>query len=108
MEVVVDGTSGSYSDDGLHTVEVVEFIGVDADRGHAHSVAHHTDTLSFIGAGIAQHATYIIKLHWIVEKLLGHQFHTQRIARHDYGLGNVAKFGPDVGSWSITHKLVGY
>ena len=108
VEIVVDGTSGTHTDDGLHAVEVVKLVGIDADRGHTHTVTHHADTLSLVGAGITQHATNIIKLHCIVEELLGHQFHTQRIARHDYCLGNVAKFCPDVGSWSITHTLVGY
>ena len=107
MKVSLDGSCRTHTDDGLYAVEVVELVSVDTDGRHTHTVTHHTDTFTFIGAGEAQHATHVVELDRVLEELLCHEFYTQRIACHDYGFGDVAIVGPDVGRWSFCcHKLI--
>ena len=105
MQVVVDRTSRSHTDDCLHAIEVIELIGVDADRGHTHAVSHHTYSLSLIGTCKAQHATHLVETYCIVEEFLGHQLHSQRVTRHNHRLGDFAVLCPDMGSWSLVHNL---
>ena len=67
-------------------------------------MTHHTHALALVRTRIAQHTADVVEAHRIIQELLGHEFHTQRVTRHDYSLGNLAIFGPDVGSWSVVHK----
>ena len=105
VQVVVDRTSRSHTDDCLHAIEIVELISVDADRGHTHAVSHHAYSLSLIGTCKAQHTTHLVETYSIVEELLGHELHSQRVTRHNHSFGDFAILSPDMGSWSLIHNL---
>ena len=104
MEIGLYRSCRSDADDGLHTVEIEELVGIDADGGHTHAVTHHADALALMSACKAKHTSNIVELYGIIEELLCHEFRTQRIARHNHCLGDVAILGPDVGSWSFCHN----
>ena len=68
-------------------------------------MTHHADALAFICAGESQHATHLVEAHSIVKIALGHEFHTQRVARHNHCLGDFAVLGPNVGCRSLCHII---
>ena len=104
MQVGVDAAGTAHADDGLHVVEVIKLVGVDANAGDAHAVAHHADALAIVGAGETQHATHIVKLNRVLEEVLGHELGAQGVASHDDGLGYFAILCPDVGGGGLCHK----
>jgi hypothetical protein len=69
-------------------------------------VAHDADELALVGSGKSEHAAHLVETNGVLKVPLGHQFDTQRIARHDYSFGNVAQFCPDVGSRCVTHNCI--
>ena len=100
----MDGTGRAYTDNGLHIVEVEQFVGVNADGGHAHAVAHHAHPLAVVRAGETEHAAHIVELYGILKKFLCHEFGPERITGHNHGLGNLAFACPDMGSWCLVHN----
>lgn len=104
VEVLLDGAGGAHADDGLHVVEVVQLVGVDAYRGAAHAVAHDADAAAAQHAGVAQHAAHLVEEHGVLQVVLGHEFHAQRIARHNDGLGNLAAPCANVWGGGICHN----
>lgn len=105
VEVLLDGTGGAHADDGLHVVEVEQFIGVDAYRGAAHAVAHDADAAAVAGAGVAQHAAYLVEEHGVLQVVLGHELDAQRVASHDDGVGNLALPCANVRCRCICHNV---
>ena len=85
------------ADDVVHIVELVQLVGVDADGGHSHAAAHHTDGAALIGAGKAQHSTDTGDLADILEEGIRDELCPQRIAGHQDGLCEIAFFSADVG-----------
>lgn len=106
VEVLLDGACGAHADDGLHVVEVEELVGVDADGGAAHAVAHDADAAAVAHAGVAQHAAHLVEEHGVLQVVLGHKLDAQRVASHDDGVRNLAFPCADVWGGGIIHVEV--
>ena len=71
-------------------------------------MTHHADTLAFMRTSEAEHATNVVELNRVVEKILCHELGPERVASHDDGFGYFAKLCPYVGSGCVCHKIVGF
>ena len=97
LYVVADAAGGADADDGLHTVEVIQLISVQADGGHTHAVAHDGDLLALVGAGVAQHVADGVEADRVFQIMLRHILCPQGIAGHQHDLGNVGLLRRDAG-----------
>ena len=83
----------------------VVFEGVDADRRNTHSVTHNRYLLALVSAGVTIHSAYLVNQFRILEIAFCHKLCTKRVARHNYALGNLAVFSPNMRSWcQICHN----
>ena len=103
VEIGVDRAGRTYADNGLYAIEIVKFVGIDADRRDTHTMAHHTDALALIGAGKTKHTSDIVELYGIVEKFLCHELNAQGVTCHNHCLGDVAIICPNMGCRSLCH-----
>lgn len=59
-------------------------------------MAHHGDTAAFIGSGKTQHATHIVDLFNIFQKIFCNVFRAQRVAGHQNNISKITAFGINV------------
>ena len=69
-------------------------------------MAHHADAFAFVGAGEAQHSADVIELNGIIEEIFCHELDSQRVARHDDGLGYLAVLRSDVRCRCTCHNVI--
>ena len=60
VDIVLNGPGGAHPDNILHTVAVIQLVGVDADGGHTHTGGHDGDLDALVGAGIALNAPDVV------------------------------------------------
>lgn len=96
-EVGVVGAGGADADNGVDVVEIEKLVGIDADRGDSHPVAHHADFLSLIGSREAEHPADPVHDDRVFEVVVRHILGAERVAGHDDGPGDFVVVGPDVG-----------
>ena len=89
MQILYIGPCASDADDVLHTIEFKQLIGIDADARHSHAAAHHGDALSLVCSGVAEHVAHAVELDDILQIRLCDVLCPQRIAGHQYRLGDV-------------------
>ena len=97
LHILSDAPGGADADDGVHAVEVIQLVGVQSRRGNAHAVTHDGQFPTLIGADIAQHIPHGIEAHRVFQIVLRYEFRPQRVAGHQYRLGDDALLRCDAG-----------
>ena len=97
VDVLLDGPGGAHPDNVLHAVAIVKLVGINADGGHTHARGHDGDLHTLVGAGIALDAPDIVYKNGVFQEVFGNEPGPQRVAGHQYRLGDDALLRCDAG-----------
>ena len=86
MDVLLNGACGADTDDVLHTEEVKQLVGIDADGGHTHAGGHDGDFDTLVVAGVAVDTTDIVYKNRVFKEVFCNKPGAQGIAGHQNGL----------------------
>ncbi len=81
-DILADSPSGADANNGFHTVELVQLIGIQPDGRHAHTVAHNGNLLALVVSRIAQHIPDGVEADGIFQVMLRNVFGPQGVAGH--------------------------
>src|SRR5690606_27865449 len=96
VDIVAHGAAGANPDQGVHVEFGDQFLGVDGYRGDAHAVAHHRNPPALVAAGEAEHVAHLVHQLDVGQEGVGDVLGAQRVAGHQYGIGEIAAFGVDM------------
>ena len=81
--------AGTDTDDLIDIVLAKQFMRIDTDRTDPHARSHYGYFFSLVFSGIAEHISYRIELINIIKKFLCKVLRSERIAGHQYRLGDL-------------------
>lgn len=87
IETVSVAAGRTYADDILYIIEIIEFVGIDADGWHTHAGSHDCDWDALVGTGVTIYVADRSDELWVSKESFCDEFGTQRIARHEDCLG---------------------
>ena len=107
VDVILDGAGGADADDVLHTEEIEQLVGVDADGGHTHTGCHHGHLDALIVAGVAVDTTDVVHQHGVFQEVFGDELAAQGIAGHQHGFAEAdIVLHIDVGGYcEVGHRM---
>ena len=97
LNIVGQASCGADADDALHTEEIVQLVGINADGGHTHAAGHDRDGSALVGARVALNAADVVDQAGIGQKIFGDKLRPQGITGHEDGFGKVGGCGLDMG-----------
>ena len=92
----MDTARAADADDVFHAENVVQLIGINADRRHAHSARHDGNAFALVIARIPVNAADVVHKLRIREIGLRDHFGAKRVARHEHGLCKIFRAARDV------------
>ena len=108
IDMLLNGTGRTHTDDIFHTVAVKELMGLDANGRHSHAGSHHRDLNALVSSGVTVDTADVIHKDGIFQKIFRNKFGAQRITGHQNGLAEITGFCADVRGRGRKHLIASF